>query len=81
MRMFYLVHYNRKSRSVVRLVEYRDGTSASKDKLAVEIGLAGQHNGDEIVVLEANDMSDLKQSHGRYFGDLSKYRLFDKSAG
>ncbi|MEN4939019.1 hypothetical protein [Stenotrophomonas sp. TWI1151] len=76
--MFYLVHYNRKLRTVVRLSEFTDRSSASSEKLAVEIQMLGHQDGDEVVVLEANDMSDLKLSHSRYFDDLTKMKPFGR---
>jgi hypothetical protein len=67
--MYYLVHYNRRSRKVVRMSEFVDRRIASSEKLAVEIQLLGRNNGDEVVVLEADGMTDLRQTHGRYFED------------
>lgn len=78
MTMFYLVHYSRRSRSVLRLSEFVDRSAASNEKLAVEIGLLGKEDGDELVILEANDMSDLTRSHSRYFADLTKLKPFGR---
>lgn len=77
--MYYLVHYNRKSRKVMRMSEFFDRKIASSEKLAVEIQLLGLSDGDEVVVLEANGMKDLRQTHGRYFeDDLSKLSVLDR---
>ncbi|HBP03500.1 hypothetical protein D7Y24_17615 [Stenotrophomonas maltophilia] len=76
--MYYLVHYNRRSRSVLRLSEFVDRPSASREKLAIEISLIGHDDGHEVVILEAKDMTDLQRSHSRYFADLTKLNPFGR---
>lgn len=76
--MFYLVHYNRHTGSLITLAPFEDQTRASSKKLDVEISLLGRENGDEVVVLEAKDEDDLRRSHSRYFTRLKDFKLPSK---
>lgn len=69
--MYFLVNYSRKEGKLISIKEFSGGAIASQEKLALEIDLLGQGVGSEIVVLEADSLEDLKNSHSRYFNDLS----------
>ena len=73
--MIYLFQYNRRRGSLTNFSEFSERNKASEARLAMEISLLGTHDGDEIVLLEANDLEELRQSHSRYFIRLEDFRL------
>lgn len=79
--MFYLVHYNRHSSTLVTLDAFEDRKAASRKKLDLEISLLGKDDGDEFVVLQAKDEDELRRSHSRYFIRLEDFRLPQKGQG
>ncbi|HEY0380962.1 MAG TPA: hypothetical protein VGC72_02075 [Candidatus Elarobacter sp.] len=53
--------------------EYADDaiTDAMRDRLAAELSSLERHEKREIVVLNAKNVDDLRETHARYFGDAA----------
>lgn len=73
--MIFLIHYDRTTREVKKLLEFIDKKSASEKKLALEIELIGENNGHEVVILEADNREDLAKTHNRYFAHLKDIKI------
>jgi hypothetical protein len=54
-----------------KITEYPDGATAEvmQDRLGAELAALDSDERREIVVLNARDINDLRETHARYFGD------------
>jgi hypothetical protein len=70
--MLFLIQYNRRAGTLVRLERFATSqrAQASKARLDLEIELRHQGLNHEVVLLEAESEEALRKTHGRYFADL-----------
>jgi len=73
--VYFLINYNRRDAKLVCITEYADSAVATKAKLESEIEALNGDVKNEIVILEADSLAALKDSHGRYFNDLTNIRM------
>jgi hypothetical protein len=72
--VIFLIEYNRKEAKLYTFKSYKDSdwNKASEDRLALELRLLHAGIDHEVVTLEADSEEDLRQTHGRYFDNLSE---------
>jgi hypothetical protein len=72
--MIYLIQYDRRSGSLVRLDEYpsEQKHQAEEARLRVELDLLGGKVAHEVVLLEATNEDELRKTHRRYFEGLEQ---------
>ena len=70
--MIYLIQYDRKSGSLVKIREYAQEQKARAEeaRLQLELELRSAKVLDEVVLLEASSKSELEKTHRRYFESL-----------
>jgi hypothetical protein len=71
--MIFLIHYKRSRGEMIRLREFTDAQrrEAEEARLALELSLIGQKDGDEVCLLDAASIEALKMTHARYFQSLT----------
>lgn len=75
--MLFLIHYDR-SRGLLRSITDfldKDIARASSRKLELEISLLREAGGQEVVLLEADSLEALQQTHKRYFQTLDELKI------
>ena len=72
--MLFLIHYNRSTGLLESISEFHDKdiARASSRKLELEISLLCGAGGQEVVLLEADSLEALQQTHKRYFKTLDE---------
>ncbi len=67
--MIFLLQYNRKGGELVKLTQYEesDRLDAQNKRLQLELSLLQGGLDDEVVLLEADSLDALRQTHSRYF--------------
>ena len=68
--MIFLIEYNRQKGKLVIIKKFTDRLKAEKKRLEIELKLNKQKIDHEIVLLEADKESTLRQTHQRYFETL-----------
>ncbi len=70
--MIFLVQYKRSTGKMIQLKSFTDAQrrEAEDARLALEVSLIGQNDGDEVCLLEAASLEALKITHRRYFESL-----------
>lgn len=76
--MLFLVHYDRKQNEVLSLKEYQDEEReiAYQDRLAMEKLYARANDAQEIVLLEAVNREQLRQTHPKYVPSTASEKIF-----
>lgn len=71
--MIFLIHYDRRAGTIREIIEFADSerSAAESARLNWEINKTAMHNF-EIVLLEANSLEQLKQTHRRYFASVEE---------
>ncbi|HJZ83527.1 MAG TPA: hypothetical protein VKD91_24365 [Pyrinomonadaceae bacterium] len=70
--MLFLIEYDRKLGEVVTIEQFSDSEAAENARLELELRLNRLALEHEVVVLEAASENALRQTHRRYFEDLSE---------
>ena len=70
--MIFLIEYNRQKGRIVKFDKFRDSdrVKAEKKRFALELDLNRKKIDHEVVLLEAERESVLRQTHRRYFATL-----------
>jgi hypothetical protein len=71
MSIFLLIYDRRTRRTKVREYAEADRSQASADRVDAELANLRRHSDQEIVVLEADSLAALQQTHAAYFEDVS----------
>lgn len=81
--MIFLIHYSRSLSQLVSITPFDDSEAerASCAKLDLEISLLDSDGTNEVVLLQASSESDLRRTHGRYFGSIAELRSAEKTTG
>jgi hypothetical protein len=76
--MLFLVHYDRKQNKVLSLKEYQDEERvlAYQDRLSMEKLYARANDAQEIVLLEAVNKEQLRQTHPKYVPSTASEKIF-----
>ncbi len=76
--MLFLVHYDRKQNKMVSLKEYQEEERqlAYQDRLAMETIHARLDGSQEIVLLEAVNKEQLRQTHPKYVPSTASEKIF-----
>jgi hypothetical protein len=74
--MIFLIRYNRKKGKIITIHNYLDTNKQIAEKERLDLELLQNRNGidDEIVLLEANNENDLRQTHRRYFENINEIK-------
>jgi molybdopterin converting factor small subunit len=80
--MNFLIVYD-PATGVSEVTEYQDDATADalKDRLKAEISALERNVTREIVVLNAKNVDDLRETHARYFGDTTLRREVTRLLG
>ncbi|MSP96407.1 MAG: hypothetical protein EXR29_04095 [Betaproteobacteria bacterium] len=72
--MIYLIEYDRKAGTLVRLREYssEERHLADEVRLKVELDLLSTNVAHEVVLLEASNQVEVRKTHRRYFEKLEQ---------
>ncbi len=72
--MLFLIEYDRDRGQVVTIQEFDGSNRAAAEaaRLDMEVRFRRSETDREVVILEAKSIAALKQTHGRYFQDLSE---------
>jgi len=70
--MIFLIKYSRKEGIILSMKAYQESDRhvAENDRLNMEISLVHIGLDNEVVLLEANNESDLRKTHRRYFENI-----------
>jgi hypothetical protein len=68
--MIFLIHYDASKNLLVSVLRFSDDEreKAVATRLELELDLASKSSDHEVVMLEAPNESQIRQTHGRYFG-------------
>lgn len=70
--MMYLVHYDRSSSLLVEIREFANRDEANQARADLELSLLCTEGTNEIVLLEADSLDSLKNTHSRYFSSFDE---------
>lgn len=65
--MIYLIHYDRSASALVDVREFADRELANTERARLELSLLTSGEAHEVVLLEADSLESLKNTHSRYF--------------
>jgi len=70
--MIFLIHYKPSVGNIILLKTFTEAQhrEAEEARLALELSLIGQKDGDEVCLLDAASLEALKMTHRRYFESL-----------
>ncbi|MBI2059524.1 MAG: hypothetical protein HYT87_07100 [Nitrospirae bacterium] len=70
--MLFLIEYDRKAGTLVKLVQYSDSErkKAQEERLQTELRLNREHIEHEVVILDAASEAAIRTTHRRYFEDI-----------
>lgn len=72
--MIFLIEYSRENGRIVHLFEFKDSEQADAEnaRLNLELKIVNRKIQHEIVLLQAQTLDALKQTHRRYFENLAE---------
>ena len=70
--MIFLIRYRRSAGQLIDVTQFTDAErdEAHAARLRLELDLMNQRDGDEVCLLEADNLEALKKTHRRYFESL-----------
>lgn len=80
----FIIHYDRANGQIIDLREFAGSkrADAQKERLDLEIDISQRAADEEVVLLEAPTLQDLKRTHRRYFESLERMGSWtEKAAG